>query len=183
MIIDYAQLFVGGFLTQCIMLVYKFDKVNRFSRRPNYRVKNHAFPVKNQPKFILARCIGSIYCNLHVLTYWWFSNLIFFLNLLKSQINSVHLWMLSTKLTISHKLKIAKKKLLTNKSISEHYTTFGMEKIIQMLLRILNDHISKTKNLKYFRTEDKQPPPLKSGHIYMKDGHYAEPNEKLILQF
>ena len=34
----------------------------------NERVNNCAFPVKNQRKFISARCIGTIYCNVRVLT-------------------------------------------------------------------------------------------------------------------
>ena len=51
--------------------MYKFNEVNRFSRGTNYSVKNRAFPVKNQRKFISARCAGTIYCNVHVLTDGW----------------------------------------------------------------------------------------------------------------
>ena len=48
--------------------MYKFDKVDRFSRGPNQRVKNRALPVKNKGKFILAKCVGTTYCNVQVLT-------------------------------------------------------------------------------------------------------------------
>ena len=48
--------------------MYKFDEVNRFLRLPNETVKNPAFPVKNKGKFISSICVGTIYCNVHVLT-------------------------------------------------------------------------------------------------------------------
>ena len=49
-------------------LSYKFVELNRFSRGPNYRGKNCVFLLKNQRKFISTRYIGTIYCNVHVLT-------------------------------------------------------------------------------------------------------------------
>ena len=43
--------------------MYKFDDVKRFSRGPKELSKNCIFPVKNQRKFISAKCIGAIYCK------------------------------------------------------------------------------------------------------------------------
>ena len=43
-------------------------QLNRFSRGLNQRVKNRAFLIKNKLKFISAKCVGIIYCNVHVLT-------------------------------------------------------------------------------------------------------------------
>ena len=43
--------------------------MNRFLREPNYKVKNRAFPVKNKHKFVSAICVGTKYCNVHVLTH------------------------------------------------------------------------------------------------------------------
>ena len=48
--------------------MYKLEEVNRFSRGPNKRVKNRAFPVKNKRKFISKTCVGTIYFDVHVLT-------------------------------------------------------------------------------------------------------------------
>ena len=55
-------------LAICYVWIWRGD---RFSWGPNCRAKNRTFPIKNKFKFSSARCIGTIYYNVRVLTDVW----------------------------------------------------------------------------------------------------------------